>query len=171
LPGWFPGSRCKKLKIMQAQVKYQANDPKPTRQGKMRINAVISLPDGTETTFWGDPGDKGILALRKGQPVEVYRDKKGMWQLSADPTASAPYPAAQPLPPGPATTSQPKVFAKPSKELRQNMLEYIEFAGKLYKHCFDSVSDEMKDAGLKDEAVKDIATTLFISITRKFNLQ
>ena len=177
---------------MQAIVKYQANAPKPTRQGKMRINVVVTLPDGSETTFWGDPGDPLLTSLSKGQPVEVFKDKQGRYQLDTSTVPAQPFPAAQPLPytaaahtyaayaaqPAPKQPSAPGAatagtagFSVPPREVRQNMLDYIEFSGKMYRHCFDEAAKHMQDVNLKDETLKDVATTLFLAAMRKYRLQ
>ncbi len=59
----------------------------------------------------------------------------------------------------------------PTKEEKGNMMEYIEFEGKLYRHCYDVAAAEMEEVNLKPETVKDIATSMFIGAMRYYNLQ
>lgn len=48
--------------------------------------------------------------------------------------------------------------------------DYTDRLAKLYSHCYRTVKAEMDDGDLPAEALKDIATTIFIQTSRKFNL-
>lgn len=158
---------------MQATVKYPANEPRNTKNGP-RINAVVTLADGTEEKFWGNPGDPVLTALRKGQTVEVFKDKKGKWQLDTSSAQAQPFPSAPALAPGQGSApgaARTAGFEVPSREVRENMLAYITFSSKLFRHCFDEAANAMQEVNLKDEDLRAVATTLYLSAVRRFDLQ
>lgn len=151
---------------MQASVKYAANGPKQYAHG-LRINVVITMPDGSEKKLWGNPDDPVLTALRKGQAVEVFTDKKGNLQLDTSSLAAQPAPAQHPAPAAGSIAG----FSVPPVEVKQNMLEYITFSAKLFKHCFDEAGNEMQDVNLPDGDLRAVATTLYLSAMRRYNLQ
>lgn len=146
---------------MKATVKYPANQPKQTRFG-MRINVVLTSAEGEEIKLWGDENDASLKVLRKGQAVEVFKDKKGNWQLSNEKPAAQPAAGGGPL---------PELFQKPSKQVRENMMEFIKWEASVYKVCYLEAVTAMKDFDLDKYNLKDIATTLFLSAVRKYRLQ
>jgi hypothetical protein len=68
------------LNLTYGRVKFTAGQPKQTSYG-MRINAVITLPSGEDVKLWADPGDPTLVALTKGQQVQLAQNAKGNWQL------------------------------------------------------------------------------------------
>ena len=81
--------------IVTATVKYAAGPPRETKYGKQRINALLTLPDGSEDRVWGDPGDAAITALSKGDTVQVLQDGKGLKLVQVPQQPSSPTPAPQ----------------------------------------------------------------------------
>lgn len=166
---------------MKATIKHPAGKRFPSKfeNKPNRINIVISLSNGEEIKIWRDETDP-IANLQRGQTIDVFKNSKGEYEIDQDSLTQAP-----PVPTGPPTyTPFPKSnallpppeksdlrFQKPSKETRQNMLDYIEFEAKLYSHCFDRAAAEMEALNLKDEQLQPIATTLFLGCMRKFGLQ
>ncbi|HFA48074.1 MAG TPA: hypothetical protein ENJ95_03540 [Bacteroidetes bacterium] len=134
--------------------------------------AVTFSADGREIEIWVD--DIGtVAALTIGTVCTLVFDGKGysIADFSPAPTA-APFQPAPPLPTAPAgTAGSCERFKTPTKGERVNMMKYIEFEGKLYRHCYDVAATNMEDMNLKDEVLKDVATSLFIGAMRFYNLQ
>jgi len=64
------------MNVSRATVKYAAG----TKIIDGRINVVATLRGGGDIKVWADAGDPDLLALRKGQEIEV-ECRKGNWFL------------------------------------------------------------------------------------------
>ena len=72
------------MNVSRATVKYAAG----TKIIDGRINVVATLKDGGDIKVWADAGDPDLLALRKGQEIEV-ECRKGNWFLHKPPAPEA----------------------------------------------------------------------------------
>lgn len=78
----------KTASLIKAIVKYTAREPRETRNGRLRINVVATLPDGSEATLWDDPGG-AISYLTKGQEITLAKDSKGYTLIATTDEAPA----------------------------------------------------------------------------------
>lgn len=147
--------------ITTATVKFAAGQPKETQYGP-RINVVCTLPGGEDAKVWGNPGDP-IQGLKKGQTVTLVQGKKG-WEYAQQSTDATSAPAANTAPLG---------FKEPGNDTKKDMVDYIDFAAKMHRHCYDKALAQYKDESeglvISEREVMATATTLFIQAMRRFN--
>jgi hypothetical protein len=132
-------------------VKYPARSPQDYGYGA-RINVVVALADGEEVRLWGKPGDP-IEGLSRNQPVTLAYDGRGYKLADSAPTA-----------PDRSSTGM-------TPETKREIAAYVEDLAALYVFCFDTAKAKLGDRMANQEAIKDVATTLFLSACRKFQLQ
>lgn len=152
---------------MQATVKFTASEPKDFGRGP-RLNVVVTLPDGSEGRIYSGPG-QGLEQLQKGQVIQVapsganYKLTRatGRAVAIAEPLYQAP-PAAAP------ESGERRVWNKPPLEVRKQMAEFIEYRAQLAKFAFDQVAAEFEQHNLKSEDLRAIATSICISLERRF---
>jgi hypothetical protein len=140
------------LQLVKGSVKYPAREPRDYGYGD-RINVVVALADGGEAKLWGKPGDP-IEGLSKNQPVTLVFDGKS-YKLADSPDRSTPSPSSAGMTP----------------ETKKAIAAYVEDLAALYKFCFDTAAAKLSDRIQDADAIKDVATTLFLSACRKFQLQ
>jgi hypothetical protein len=140
------------LQLVKGMVKFPAQQPRNYGYGE-RINVVVSLSDGEEIRLWGKPGDP-IGELSKGQPVTLAYDGKS-YKLADTSDRSTPSPSSTGMTP----------------ETKREIASYVEDLANLYSFCFDTAARKLSDRIQDADAIKDVATTLFLSACRKFNLQ
>jgi hypothetical protein len=149
-------------------------NPTPSKfEGK--ANRVAVTFEGRTNAVWLDEPEANRLQV--GASCTLLFD--GKTYAIADVSAS-PIPAAKPSPaPSQVQPYQGKMFEVPTKETRENIMKYIEWETNLYRHCYEevvAVMGETKDGkkpdlGLDKYNIKDIATTIFLSVQRRYNLQ
>jgi hypothetical protein len=139
------------VQLVKGMVKFPAREPRDYGYGE-RINVVVSLADGEEVKIWGKPGDP-IEGLSKGQPVTLAYDGKSYKLADSAPTAP--------------DRSSPGIAA----DTKRAIASYVEDLAALYVFCFDTAAAKLSDRIQDADAIKDVATTLFLSACRKFNLQ
>jgi hypothetical protein len=144
------------LQLVKGSVKYPAREPRDYGYGD-RINVVVTLADGAEVKLWGKPGDP-IEGLSKNQPVTLAFDGKS-------------YKLAESAPTSPDRSSATVPSAGMPPETKKAIAAYVEDLAALYVFCFDTAKAKLGDRMADQEAIKDVATTLFLSACRKFNLQ
>ena len=136
-------------------------------------SAKVLLESGENVDIWEKPN--GIISdWKKGQKVAVTINARGKYeavQNYGESVAQAAPIAANVTPS--ATTqvaaSQPKSI-RPPAEVQFQIVEYLEFAAKVYHMSFVKANEQMVDLMLKDEQLKDIASCLFIQTMRRFSL-
>ena len=139
------------MKLIEATV-VKAPREVSTKYGD-RIVLDCVTRDGNEVTIWRNGGDKEVLGRRPNERVTLAVDSKGKYSLIEH--AGSKF----------STTSDDKDGSK-APEIR----DYTQRLAKLYSHCYRTVNIEMRNSGLPQECLKDIATSLFIQTTRKFDL-
>lgn len=149
------------LTITQATVKYPSGKVFSTKYGD-RINAVVTLPDGEEIKLWSNPDDPTLTSLRKGQSLQLAQDAKGRWQLikSADESPPAHVQNAT------AHNQPQQQVAWSNEEKRQIATKVVEHA-KLMKYCLSQAREHCSEYLETSEDLRAIATTLFLSVTRR----
>ena len=140
------------VQLVKGMVKFPAREPRDYGYGD-RINVVVSLADGAEVKVWGKPGDP-IEGLTKNQPVTLVYDGKG-YKLADTPDRSS------------ATVPSPGI----APDTKRAIAAYVEDLANLYSFCFDTAAAKLSDRINDRDAIKDVATTLFLSACRKFQLQ
>ena len=143
------------VQLVKGMVKFPAREPRDYGYGD-RINVVVSLADGAEVKVWGKPGDP-IEGLIRNQPVTLAYDGKSYKLADSAPTASDR---------SSATVASEGI----APETKKAIAAYVEDLANLYGFCFDTASRKLSDR-MDATAVKDVATTLFLSACRKFQLQ
>lgn len=165
------------MKVIQATVKFPAGKVFSTPYGEKQ-NAVVITPDGEEVKIWQLPNG-AISRWQKGQTVTIVQTVNG-WSVPDDaprpmspPQNIAPHFAAVPVIPtnvhetpilNAATTKMP------SRETREMMIAFTDFELNQYAYIFHKVCQRPEFQCLQVEAMKDIATTLFIQANRSFNI-
>jgi hypothetical protein len=144
------------VQLVKGMVKFPAREPRDFGYGD-RINVVVSLADGAEVKLWGKPGDP-IEGLSKNQPVTLAFDGKSYKLADSAPTA-----------PDRSSATVPSAGMTP--DTKRAIASYVEDLAALYKFCFDTAASKLSDRIQDQEAIKDVATTLFLTACRKFQLQ
>ncbi len=149
-------------------------NPTPSKfEGKP--NRVAVTFEGRTNPVWLDEPE--AQRLQVGASCTLIFDGKG---YAISDVSASPFPAATPNPQPPHVPAYPgKIFDVPAKEVRENIMKYIEWETNLYRHCYEevvAVMGESKDGkkpdlGLDKYNTKDIATTIFLSVQRRYNLQ
>jgi hypothetical protein len=139
--------------LITARVKYAAGQPRATQYG-MRINALLTLPDGTEHRLWGQPDDREIAALKKGQQVQLLHDGKGYKLIPNNPPTQAKQPVATELTP----------------EQKWAIAEYVTGQADLLKFCWTTATAKLEGLATEEESIRCAASSLYIAAQRKFNL-
>lgn len=145
--------------ILTAQVLFPAKEWE-TQYGP-RLNAKVKVANGEETKLWGDPGDAVLLALRKGQTIQVAKDGKGKYSL----VEQAPAPGQSPV-----VEAPPLDTGELDADTKSAISSYITSRADLYAFCFKQASRALEEMGATDETVKCAASTLFISAQKKFGI-
>lgn len=167
-------------------VKYPSQDPRQYGE-RMRINIVVSSDNGQELKVWGDPGAP-ISFLKKGDRVQLVQGPRQSWDVVFDnsqqqtmpPASSQPGSAPPPAVPPFAPPSIPK-WEVPDKDTRQQMMEFATWMAKMEKYCYGEVVDQftkrdekgavIEPSPLSPGEMKDIATTITLTIIRRWKIQ
>lgn len=162
------------MNIQTGTVKFPVAKIFETQYG-LRQNAVITLDNGDEVKIWKEPNSQ-ISTWKKGDKVQVIRTDKG-WSV---PDNSLQTNQSQPF----IEKNTPPVLNQqrfsnaqsnhiqriPDAQTKIEMAKYIEFMTKTYHYTYTQVCNEMQNENLKDELLKDIATSIFIQTNKKFGL-
>lgn len=147
------------MKLVQATVTSAPREVKTKYGDRVVLDCLTHT--GEQITIWRNAGDREVLGRCPNERVTLAVDSKGKYSLiehagSRLNTVSSDAPQ-QPV-------------AAPETSRADEIRDYTQRLAKLYSHCFKTISIEMKDSGLPVEAVKDVATSIFIQTQRKFNL-
>ncbi|MCA1993001.1 MAG: hypothetical protein LDL41_13330 [Coleofasciculus sp. S288] len=148
------------LALTTATVKYTPGQPRETQYG-LRINAVLTLPDGTETKLWGNPDDAALLALRKGQSVQLAKNQKGQWQLIEQEQSP------QQLQNGAVQNQVGGQFQPRSDDEKRAIAARVTEDAKLLRYCFQQAKEQCGEFCETSEDLRAIATTLFLQAVKR----
>jgi hypothetical protein len=140
------------LNLTYGRVKFTAGQPKQTQYG-MRINVVVTLPDGEELKLWGDPGDPALSSLTKGQQVQLAQNAKGNWQLVQQ-QQSQESPPQQDNGNGTAPTGW-------TPEEKRAIASRVEEKAKLMKFCLEQARKHCGEYLESSEDLRAVAIVLF----------
>lgn len=151
-------------KLLNAIVKYPASKVFETQYGS-RVNAVLTVGD-EEVKIWGEPNTpKGeqLKALKRGETVLVI-DDNGKYKLLES--------EAKNTNTNTNSNGNSKQNYEPlTPDKKREIATYIKDMAGLYGFCLEQAKGLNKDdLTLPPEAIKDVATTLFITSQRHFNL-
>jgi hypothetical protein len=135
--------------------------------GKDRINVVLTDASGEAIRLYGDCDDAALLALQKGDSVQLAHDGRAWLLLSAAPASPPP---AAPAPQRPQAAHIPQPQQKSKEDARQDRRRYTAALVREYAEILDQVCAAMEPHNLADTLLKDIATSIFIQDARHFNL-
>jgi hypothetical protein len=145
--------------IDTATVSRSCSRPFETKFGT-RIAAEFTLSNGSQTKIFTDPNDTDFQQLQRGDTVELIQSGRG-WTF-----ARLLAPSAADFDPSPAPgTSRPSAPASPTVGQIQ---DYVSKQLRLYALCFEQVSACSSFSGLQADDKRSIATTLYLSASRKF---
>lgn len=152
------------METFKARVKYQAKEPKQGQHGDYISVGVI--PFGEQETnenvinIFGKPDDSVLTSLKWKDEVTVLKDDKGRHKILQENNT----PKKQDRPAVGLTTM--------NREEKLNLDKELKAYAKLHARCFDLAAESMKDniPLISEETTQKIATTLFITITRKYQL-
>jgi hypothetical protein len=148
------------LALTTATVKYTPGQPRETQYG-LRINAVLTLPDGTETKLWGNPDDAALLTLKKGQTVQLAKNQKGQWQLVQQQDASSQSNGNN------AAQFQTESHTEWTPEQKRAIASRIEERAKLMKFCLEQTRKHCGEYLETSEDLRAIAVTLFLETVKR----
>lgn len=165
------------IELISGVVKFPVGRIINTRYGD-RINAVITLSNGTEQTIWGNADDDSLRALKKNQPVQLAKDDKGRYKLISDSNESAHNGNGNDN--GNGNTKSNATLRDPlapfrDEALREQMKLYIKWHKKLYEMALIEAyqlakADDNGDSLISIEDVRPIASSFYIQTVKKFNL-
>jgi hypothetical protein len=150
------------IQLTTGKVKYTPGTPRDTQYGP-RINAVLTLPDGTEAKLWGDPDDASLLALKKGESVQLAKNAKGNWQLASAAPVEAPsnvQGAVMPTKPNQATQL---LTDDEKRAIAAKVTENAE----LFKYCLEQARQHCSEYLETSEDLRSVATTLFLQAVKR----
>ena len=155
-------------KLLNAIVKYPAGKVFQTQYGE-RCNAVLTVGDD-EIKIWAEPGTpKGqqLQSLKRGETVLVV-DDNGKYKLLESDTKNG---NTNGNTNGNSNGVTNKNYEPLAPDKKREIAVYISDMAGLYGYCLEQAKTLNKEGSeLPAEAVKDIATTLFITSQRHFNL-
>jgi len=155
-------------KLLNAVVKYPAGKVFETQYGS-RCNAVLTVGDD-EIKIWAEPGTpKGqqLQSLKRGETVLVV-DDNGKYKLLESDTKNG---NSNTNGNGNSDGATNKNYEPLTPDKKREIAVYIADMAGLYGDCLEQAKGLNKDdLTLPPEAIKDIATTLFITSQRHFNL-
>jgi hypothetical protein len=119
-----------------------------TRQGDRSV-VDARANNGENLTIWRPANDPAVMRLANGERVQLAIDSKGKVSLIDTAATRAEEAAGQPM----GFTIEP-----------------LDKLSKLYSVCLSRAESMPKPTELPPEATKDIATTLYLSLVKKFDL-
>jgi len=155
-------------KLLNAVVKYPAGKTFETRYGS-RCNAVLTVGDD-EIKIWGEPNTpKGqqLQALKRGETVLVIDDNGKYKLLESDSKTTNSNTNGN----GNTNGNTKQNYEPLTPDKKREIAVYISDMAGLYGYCLEQAKGLNKDdLTLPHEAIKDRATTLFVTSQRHFNL-
>lgn len=149
------------MKLIEAEVKYPPGRTFPSKYGAgSQQNIVVVQDNGQESTIWFAAGHAAYTELRRGDRAQFVQDNKGKLQL----LAVDEYAPSTPAP------SQPQQSAELSPDRKREIAAYIQEQAKLYAFCFGQATEALKHYEPTEETLRAMASTLYISAQRKFNI-
>ena len=163
-------------KLLNAIVKYPATKTFQTQYGE-RCNAVLTVGDD-EIKIWGEPNTpKGeqLKSLKRGETVLIVDDNGKYKLLESEAKITNGNGNSNGNSNGKTNGNSNGVTNKNYEPLtpdkKREIAVYIADMAGLYGYCLEQAKTLNKEGSeLPAEAVKDIATTLFITSQRHFNL-
>lgn len=150
-------------KLLNAIVKYPAGKTLNTQYGE-KVNAVFDC-GGEEIKIWADAGTpkaEMLKSLVKGEH-KLILDDGGKYKLLEDSQSSPTN--------GNGNGNTNKNYEPLDPDKKREIATYIKDMAGLYGFCLEQAKALNKeDLSLPSDAIKDIATTLFITSQRHFNL-
>lgn len=150
------------LQLVNATVKFPAGKVFQGEWGD-RVNFVAVSDSGEEIKIWGNADNSEIKELKKGQKVQLVWDGKGYKLVNSEPA------------PAEKNSHQNNGNQSPKPELsveqKRAIAAYIQGQADLFNFCLKTVRERVEGINPDDtESLRAIATTLYISAQRKFNL-
>ena len=173
------------MQIKSGIVKYPAAKEFPDlyRSGQTKQNVVIHMNTGEDQKIWFSTGRQPHVSLKKGQPVQILfeqREGKMTRRLIVDEVnnngssqnnTSIANSNSRSLY---QNTSNPTSQISGSKELtveeKKTIASYIQQQSDLLNYCLEVSRAKYSDKVQSEESLRTLATTLFITTQRKFNL-
>jgi len=147
--------------------------PKPSKyKDGNYVSVCFGFSDDTEQWINYDEDAPELSWLVRGQKYQAMVDGDKITLIqpqSTQPTQQPPdsQPGPAPTQPAPASPPTPPTL---EEETLQAAAAYVNTLARLYGHCYEQVSVNLERYDAPDAAIQSAATTLFISVTRKFNL-
>jgi len=158
-------------KLLNAVVKYPANKVFDTQWGE-KVNAVFEC-NGQEIKIWADANSQKaetLKALTKGEHKMIL-DDGGKYKLLEDSQTSQPNGNGNSNGNGKTNGNTNKNYEPLDPDKKREIATYIKDMAGLYGFCLEQAKGLNKEGlTLPPDAIKDIATTLFITSQRHFNL-
>jgi len=154
-------------KLLNAIVKYPASKILNTKYGE-KVNAIFDC-NGEEIAIWADANSQKAEMLKnltKGEQ-KLILDDNGKYKLLEDSQTSQPNGNGNSNGNGKTNSN----YEPLSDDKKREIAAYVKDMTGLYGFCLEQAKGMYKyDLSLTPDAIKDIATTLFITSQRHFNL-
>ena len=140
------------MQVLTATLKGQARQV-TTKYGRKTVADI--WVNGQEKTIWRKPNDDRLMGLQPGDEIKVELDG-GKVNLIPEifPTATKP-------------TNQTTNYQPMNPETKREVTSFIQDQAKLFGFCLQQAGTI---EGLPIDQRREVATTLFIQATRKFQL-
>lgn len=152
--------------MIQATVKFPAREATQTSRGP-RINAVVTLPDGTDVKIWANEGDGLVSTWQKGQSVIVKPTKDGKYYDAVPPAQAPPTTATS----APQTTQSRQAVDITDPEqyaaLQARAMGYADLFRAIHQRLATGDPQDANDMyTLPESDLHAAAASVFIAITR-----
>lgn len=154
-------------KLLNAVVKFPASKILNTKYGE-KVKAIFEC-NGEEIAIWADANSQKAEMLKnltKGEQ-KLILDDNGKYKLLEDSQTSQPNGNGNSNGNGKTNSN----YEPLSDDKKREIAAYVKDMTGLYGFCLEQAKGMYKyDLSLTPDAIKDIATTLFITSQRHFNL-
>ena len=148
------------IQLHTGTVKFGAGKTFQTQYGE-RVNCVITLASGEEAKLWGNPDDAALLALKKGQQVQLMKDQKG-YKLISEATPETP----QASPQASSGSNGKRLPPTWTDDERRAIAAKTEQQAKFLRYCHDQIKHQFDGTGLSEESLRTLTITLYIQSSK-----
>ena len=148
------------IQLLSGVVKFGAGKAFQTQYGE-RVNCVITLASGEEAKLWGNPDDAALLALKKGQQVQLMKDQKG-YKLISEATPETP----QASPQASSGSNGKRLPPTWTDDEKRAIASRTEQQAKFLRYCYDQINAQFAGQPLSEESIRTLAITLYIQSSK-----
>lgn len=148
--------------------------------GNLTSRCVVNFKlnqSGEQVKVWGNQNDYILFDLKYQEQVflsKAGRNFKLMGRTQPrmnhqQPPQYQPYNSNIPTYPTTTIPTSPTIPTTRPPNKGEQVKDFIRQNVKLYKGCFNEVSDQMQDFNLSDDNLRAISTTVYLSVMKKYS--